>query len=154
MKAGRILESPVTYTNIYGSEDFDSRKGNTWLFYPEEEEKAGEGCISGRRSEAWKTRSLRFMLRLKVIRSYERENRWQWSRTEARSMILARIWLSSFELRVKGTCGQKLRLQCVRKTGKWESPLPSYDKFLVWRDTFRGETECFDQSLPISRAAM
>ena len=78
----RILESPVTYTNIYGSEDFDGGKENTyWLFLPEEEEKLAKAAFleDGPKLGRW---SLCFMLRLKLS-GLMKGNRWQWSRTEA-----------------------------------------------------------------------
>ena len=67
----RILESPVTYTNIYGSEDFDSRKENTyWLFLPEEEEKLAKAAFL---EDGPKLGTLEPMLYapVKVIRAYE-----------------------------------------------------------------------------------
>ena len=67
----RILESPVTYTNIYGSEDFDSRKENTyWLFSPEEEEKLAKAAFLEDGPKLGKLEPALYAP-LKVIRAYE-----------------------------------------------------------------------------------
>ena len=89
----RILESPVTYTNIYGSEDFDSRKENTyWLFSPEEEEKLAKAAFL---EDGPKLGTLEPMLYapVKVIRAYEGKLAAE-EADGSRIYDLGRIWLS------------------------------------------------------------
>ena len=136
----RILESPVTYTNIYGSEDFDSRKENTyWLFSPEEEEKLAKAAFL---EDGPKLGTLEPMLYapVKVIRAYEGK---PVAVEPDGSLVydLGQNMAFLFELRVKGTCGQKLRLQCAENWKAGESFHPMTNSWC--EETLSGETECF-----------
>lgn len=147
----RILESPVTYTNIYGSEDFDSRKENTyWLFSPEEEEKLAKAAFLEDGPKLGKLEPALYAP-LKVIRAYE-------GKTVAvepdGSLVydLGQNMAFLFELRVRGTCGQKLRLQCAENWKAGESFHPMTNSWC--EETLSGETECFAPKVYLSRGPL